>query len=53
MRTIDWSVSMGKAADTERGTIEVEDDATHDEIEEAVSQEVFNIVQWGWSERGK
>jgi ribosomal protein L23 len=50
MRAINWTVSMGMAADKQSGTIEVEDDATDEEIEEAVREEVFNVVSWGWSE---
>lgn len=50
MKLIEWSVSMGQANDAHHGMLEVDDDATDEQIEEAVSQEVFNIVSWGWSE---
>lgn len=51
MRIIDWSVENGQSGGTHTGTIEVEDDATEEQIESAVSDEVFNIISWGWSER--
>lgn len=49
MKIIQWSVSMGMANDEQRGEIEFEDDATDEEIESAVSETIFSIVQWGWS----
>ncbi len=54
MRKINWSVEMSTvySAKTD-GTIEVEDDATDEEIDHLVREEVFNIVSWGWSEEEK
>jgi hypothetical protein len=42
MQGADWS-----------GEIEVEDSATDEEIDAIVRDEVFNIVSWGWTEKGK
>jgi hypothetical protein len=53
MRIIDYSVEASCENFHVTGTLEVDDDATDEQIEEAVSEEVFGIVQWGWSERGK
>lgn len=53
MRIIDWSVETGQSGGTQSGTIEVEDDATDEQIDSAVGEEVFNIISWGWSEREK
>lgn len=52
MRTIEYSVEASCENFHVKGTIEVEDDATDEQIEEAVSEEVFSIVQWGWAEVG-
>jgi hypothetical protein len=43
-------VSIGLAGCNQAGTIEVEDNATEDDIQERVRDEVFNVVEWGWSE---
>ena len=51
MRTIEWSVEMNIQGANVKGTIEVEDGATEEEIDEAVKDVVFNYVSWGWHEK--
>ena len=52
MRTIHWSVEIGLAGCRQAGSVEVEDDATNEDIDAIVREEVFNLVEWGWSEGG-
>lgn len=52
-RIIDWCVEAACDSFKATGFIEVEADATDEEIESAVSDEVFNCIQWGWSERSR
>lgn len=33
--------------------IEVEDDATEDEIEEQAQEVMYSMMEWGWSEGGE
>ncbi len=51
MRAIEWWLETGKQGGDESGEIEVEDNATEEEIDALVREEVFNIVSWGWSEK--
>lgn len=49
MRTIQWHCETGKQGVDFGDEFEVEDDATDEEIDALVREEVFNIVSWGWS----
>jgi hypothetical protein len=49
MRTISWSLSIGLRA-TREGVVEVNDDATDDEIEEMVNDTVMEFVEFSWKE---
>lgn len=53
MRIIDWNLETSQQGADWSGTLQVEDNATDAEIDAEVREEVFNIVSWGWSERGK
>jgi hypothetical protein len=53
VRTIEWKVSVGVAGCEQEGTIEVDDDATEEDIDAAVSDDMFNVVSWSWKEKGK
>lgn len=48
METIEWHIETGMQGAEWDGEIEVEDDATDDEIQDAVREEVLNIVSYGW-----
>lgn len=48
MKTIEWHIETGMQGAEWNGEVEIEDDATDEEIEETVRQEVFNIVSWNW-----
>jgi hypothetical protein len=50
-RIIEWNVEVSACSWADSGTIEVADDATDEDIDHEVREEVFNIVGWGWSER--
>lgn len=50
-RKIEWWIEMSIQGCARSGEIEFEDDATDEEIEEMVKEEVFNTVSWGWSEK--
>lgn len=52
MRTINWVVENGLVGCRQTGTIEVEDDASDEEINEMVREEVFNVIEWSWSDAG-
>jgi predicted small lipoprotein YifL len=49
LKTIYWYLHTGFAGCTHKGTLEVPDDATEDEIETAAKDEAFNPISWGWS----
>ena len=51
MRIIKWHFETGMQGSRQSGEIEVDDDATDEQIEDAVREEVFNIVSWGWTEK--
>lgn len=53
MRTIEWNLETTMQGADWSGEIEVEDSATDEEIDAIVRDEVFNIVSWGWTEKGK
>lgn len=48
MRIIQWVLETGFA--TYEGRIEVEDNATDEEIDAEVRGKVFNWIEWGWHE---
>ena len=50
MRRIHWLCETGFAGERHEGKIDVEDNATDEEIEEIVREEVFNYISWGWEE---
>jgi hypothetical protein len=52
MRVINYSIEASCENFHVSGTIEVDDDFTDEQIEAAVSEEVFSIVQWGWAAQG-
>lgn len=49
MKIVNWTVEASCENFSVKGSLTVDNNATDEEIEEAVSQEVFNVVQWGWS----
>ncbi len=53
MKTIHWYLNIGYAGAEHTGTIEVEDDATDEEIEEAVNDVANNYIDIGWSVEGE
>lgn len=53
MRTIQWSLQIGKWNDNPTGTFEVMDSTTDEEIDELVAIEVNSYVSWGWAEIDK
>ena len=50
---IKWICERGAANDIIRDEIEVDDNATDDEIEEIVREEVFNHISWSWEKGGE
>lgn len=48
MKTIEIHVSIGLVGCRRTTTIEVEDDATDDEIEEVARESMFELVEWSW-----
>lgn len=51
MRTIEWHIETTLQGADWSGEIEVEDNATDEDIDAEVREEVFNIVSWGWTEK--
>lgn len=49
MRLIKVSVSLGLVGCRKESTIEVEDDCDRDEIEQMAREEMFTMIEWGWS----
>jgi len=47
-RTITVYVELGLVGCRRESTIEVDDDAMDDEIEEMARDEMFNMIEWGW-----
>ncbi len=45
---IEWHLGMDLNGCDRDGTIEVDDKATEEEIEEIVRQEVFQYIDWSW-----
>jgi hypothetical protein len=52
MKKIKWHVETTVHGSRCQGETEVEDNATDDEIDEQVREEVFNVVSWGWEPAG-
>ncbi len=51
MRVIHWHSEAGMVGSDRSGTIEVEDDATDEDIDAEVREAVFNFFSWGWEEQ--
>lgn len=51
MRIIEWHLEMSKHGCESSGEIEVDDDATDEQIEAEVREEVYSFVSWGWGEK--
>ena len=51
MKRIKWYLDTGFGRNCRyEGEIEIEDNATEDEIEAEVKEEAFNCISWGWKE---
>lgn len=48
---IEWHCETGFANCGIEDTVEVDDDATDEEIDEIVQEEVFNYISWGWERK--
>lgn len=53
VRKITWHSENGNVGSDRGDTIEVDDDATDEEIDAIIREEVFNYFSWGWSEAVK
>lgn len=53
MRTIKWTLDIGLVTCERSGEVEVEDNATDEEIEASVREDVFQYIDWSWSEKPK
>lgn len=49
-RRIQYHIETPYAGEKPKGVIEVEDDATVEQIEEMVHDEFFNLFNYGWHE---
>lgn len=49
MRKVKWHLSVGLVGCSQEGEFEIEDDCSDEEIEEAVKDEVFQKLEWGWT----
>lgn len=45
---IKWHLDVGYANCDRDGTVDVPDDATDEDIDLIVREEVFNWISWGW-----
>lgn len=50
MRTIKWHLDIGLANGDREDEVEVEDNATDEQIDAIVREEVFNFIEWSWTE---
>lgn len=50
---IKWTCETGYANCTHEGEVEVDDNATDEEIDEIVREEVFEYIGWGWEKVGE
>lgn len=48
MRTVEWHLETGFVGGDREGEVEVDDNATGEEIEGIVREEVFNYISWSW-----
>jgi hypothetical protein len=53
VRIIEWHLETSTQGCGRSDTVEVEDSATDEEIDEIVREEVFNFISWGWAEKAK
>lgn len=53
MRIIEWVLETGYVGGTHKGTLEVDDDADEEEIDEAVRDAAFDRISWSWTEKAK
>jgi hypothetical protein len=53
MRTIEWKINTGYVGATHKGSFEVEDDVTDEEICGMVQEEVWNYIELSWNEKKK
>ena len=53
MKTITVYVSIGLVGCKRECKIEVDDDATPDEIEEAAQEALWSLIEWGWRDEPK
>lgn len=53
MRTIKWTIDTGFVGARHKGSFEVEDDATDEEIDEMIREEVWNCIEFSWTEEKK
>lgn len=48
MKKVRWQLSIGFVGAVRKGIIELEDDATDEEIDEVVTETVNNYIDFGW-----
>lgn len=48
MKKYKWHLSIGLVGVNQEGVVEVPDNATDTEIDEAVKEEVFNYIDWSY-----
>lgn len=48
MKRIIWHVSMGLQGCKREDELDVEDDATDEQIEAIVREQVYEQIDWGW-----
>lgn len=52
-RIVDWKLSNGMNGCDISGEVEIEDDASQEDIEAAVRDDMWNFLDLTWKERGK
>ena len=50
MRTISVYLSIGYSGAEREDTLEIDDDASEDQIEEMVRDWAYDYINWGWQE---
>ena len=53
MRTIKWTINTGFVGATYKGSFEVEDDTSEDEINEMMRDELWSHIEFNWTEEKK
>jgi hypothetical protein len=48
MRIVKWHLEVGVVGADREGVIKVDEDATDEEIEALVREDIFNYISWGW-----